>query len=75
MGENQEGMTGLDQALLASMRAHPHHSTLPRLLSVVKADGDAVSEALDRLRRQGLVHTAAGHWQLTAAGWRLQRAA
>ncbi len=75
MVENQGQVTGLDQALLASMREHPHHDTLPELLTVVRADGDAVAESLDRLRRDGLVQTAAGHWQLTAAGWRLQRAA
>ena len=68
-------MTSLDHAVLASMREHPHHDTLPELLTVVRAEGAALAQSLDRLRREGLVHTAEGHWQLTAAGWRLQRAA
>jgi predicted transcriptional regulator len=57
------------------MREHPHHDTVDQLLTIVSADDESVVAELERLRGEGLVHTHAGHWQLTAAGWRVQRAA
>jgi hypothetical protein len=70
-------MSRLDQAILAALRDHPHDDTLSRLLDVLggPVDAQAVSASLDRLLAAGLVATAGGHWQLTAAGFRLQRAA
>lgn len=68
-------MTPLDRTLLACMREHPHHDTVDLLLTLVSADEAMVVASLERLRGEGLVHTHDGHWQLTAAGWRLQRAA
>jgi hypothetical protein len=70
-------MTDLDGLVLATLRARPHHDTLPLLLDLLPApvDGDAVAESLERLQRAGMLITADGHWQLTAMGWRQQRAA
>jgi hypothetical protein len=68
----------IDDEILAALGAHPHHTTPLRIAEVLpgpKRDPRAIDAALERLRAQGLVHTAAGHWQLTVAGYRTQRAA
>ena len=65
-------------SVLATLHAHPH-DTRPRAiahrLGEPPAPHAAVQNALERLREQGLVHTAHGHWQLTPAGFRLCAAA
>lgn len=71
-------MRTIDGDVLAFLRAHPHDDTIPQIVDALPGadvDPDAVAEALERLRGHGLVCTAGGHWQLTAAGFRLHRAA
>ena len=61
-------------SVLATLHAHPHDTTpraIARRLGEPPAPHAAVRAALEQLRDQGVVHTAAGHWQLTAAGFRL----
>ena len=73
-----DAMTRLDAHVLAALRSHPHDDTLDALLESLRGpevDAEAVAASLERMRREGLLITAGGHWQLTAAGWRTQRAA
>ena len=71
-------MTRLEQAILTTLREHPHDSTLAQLLDVVRGpdvDGDAVAGALESLTAEGLLLSDGSHCQLSAAGFRLQRRA
>jgi hypothetical protein len=71
-------MNRLDRQIMASLRMHPHDDMPAALYEALKGPGvdlDAIAASLEDLRRSGLVITADDHWQLTAAGWRMQRAA
>ena len=71
-------MSRIDQHVLAVLSAHPHDDTPQRIAELIpgpRPEPAAIDAALERLRREGLVHTAGGHWQLTPAGFRVQRAA
>ena len=71
-------MARIDDHVLAALHTRPHHDTPQRIAEVLpgpRPDPAAVDAALERLRQDGLVHTAGGHWQLTAAGFRLRRSA
>ena len=69
-------MNRLDRLILASLREHPHADTPAQLHgSLAGVEIDTVVASLEALRSEGLVHGADDHWQLTAAGWRVQRAA
>lgn len=71
-------MSRIEQRVLAALGAHPHDDTPERIAALIsgpRPEAGAIDAALERLRREGLVHTANGHWQLTRAGFRIQRAA
>ncbi len=68
----------LDQAVMTALREHPHHDTPVRLVGLLRGPGvdvRSVESALERLHADGFVNTHGGHWQLSAAGFRVQRAA
>jgi hypothetical protein len=63
--------SALLQAVLGSLRDHPHDSTAAGVARRLGGLSDLdVMAALEALHADGLVITAAGHWQLSHQGWR-----
>jgi hypothetical protein len=66
--------SALLQAVLGSLRDHPHDSTPTLIARRLGAFSERdIAAALEALHVDGLVATAAGHWQLSHNGWKAAR--